>query len=169
MIPGRPSRAGAIPGALTILVAALAVVACDDNATDPDSQLPFTGITETDATGRILGRDPNDFLPRPVGDDDDSVAIPPEHPRSTPQNVSLIGAYPNPAPAGEVTITYQLPVTEQVDLLLYEAPGADPLTLFSGVLAAGFYREEYVAPVLGVINRIELRVAGEIYGGDVQF
>jgi len=166
MIPRRPARVAAVAWALSVLPG---LTGCDETSTDPDASLPFSGITETDATGRILGRDPNDFLPRPAGDDDDSVAIPPEHPRTTPQNVSLIGAYPNPAPAGEVTITYQLPAAEQVDLLLYEAPGADPLTLYSGVRPAGFYREEYVAPILGVINRIELRVAGAIHGGDVQF
>jgi hypothetical protein len=142
---------------------------CDDTSTDPDADQAFEGITETDDTGRILGRDPNDFLPRPLGDDDDNVAIPPQHPRAAPQNVSLIGVYPNPAPNGEVTITFQLTGTAHVDLLLYPGPGEDPLSLLSESRGAGFHQELYVAPILGVISRVELRVNANVFGGDIQF
>jgi len=64
--------------------------------------------------------------------------------QNTPQKYALYKAYPNPFNA-VTTIEYQLPVSEDVRLVIYDIQGREVTTLVKAKQAAGKYRIRWIA------------------------
>jgi hypothetical protein len=102
------------------------IVSCKKNdVVDPPTGMttPFTGITQTDSTGKVLSIDPDDWKP--------ISALGIEFPGQG-------GAYPNPS-YRNFTIYWHIPSTDSVVITLNDSPQHSMATLFSQRIASGTY------------------------------
>jgi hypothetical protein len=153
-----------------VAVAALAMVAwlsCGDDQGPRSERRSFEGIREFDWNCNPIGGDTTDFMPRPLGDIDTTVAPPIVGP---PLNYSLIAACPNPT-QGSTTLRFQIPQADSVWLFVYDFTNSPPIeTVYARRGPTGVYAIRWLNLNAPGVFRVEMNAGNGFRShGDVQF
>ncbi|MCK4578806.1 MAG: hypothetical protein KAU50_08445 [Candidatus Marinimicrobia bacterium] len=107
------------------------MISCEDQNLDENNkdQEEFTGITETDYLGRLIGEIDSTDWDAPDSSGNGGI----------PDRYAFNPAYPNPTSVS-LTLQWQLPVSSQTSLVILAAVDDTVVQLVKGMLPAGSFR-----------------------------
>ncbi len=110
---------------------ALPMISCEDQNLDESNkyQEEFTGITETDYYGQLIGEVDSTDWDLPDSSNTDGL----------PVDYAFNPAYPNPT-SWSVALRFPLPVSSSTSLVIITAGGDTVVQLVKGMLPAGFHQ-----------------------------